>query len=1080
MRPVRRVQKPTPSASLQPNHTMRSSLLLIRVLALSALLAFTAQAADANKKTYDLPAGDAAGVLKQFSTVSGFETLYAADALRGVRTAALKGDFTPKEALDSLLADTGLTATQDAKTGAFAVIKEGATEKNDPSRRAENSAAAGAAVTKPIPLEPAVKMEEIQVLGSRIRTTEIAGPSPVSTYDRDFIEATGAMTLSDFLNKIPQTYSGIASGRSSAPDEFNPDFGQKTETTTPAINIALGVSDMAPAQTGVSGVSLRGLGAGSTLVLVDGRRAATSGNGNKGSDTREGFVDLNTIPLGMIDHVEVTTDGASAIYGADAVAGVINIILKKNYQGSEIASNYSASEHGGGGERNLTLNHGFVTGKLSGSVALTFYNRQNVAASDRAFSRHQDHSGVLGGTNLTTGTTFQGRNFTLNYGYPAVIQASGGVVSGNFDAIPGIRVVEVPVGTTTTPTLAQFVQITTPAPGATVVNSSAQRRGNTSTFLDLAPEAERRGANVDLKYKFNDNIEAFGSYRTNDSRSYIRSQPTTSLTGSFGAAVTLPAAFNPFNQNVTVGMILADWGSSSQRVRTLADAAVGGLRGKVKSWEWELGYSWQKQDVRQITRSFNGAPFANLLINPDPTLRYNPFVDLYAAGTKSQAALLEPLSVYPELYSISKTKGVDFSADGPLFTYRGGIVKIAVGGSSETSDVWSRTTSFSAVLVPVATVATVSGGQKSTAEFAELYVPVFGKSNSAPLLQRLDFQVAGRNEKNGPFTKAVPKYGVSWSPVQSLLVRGSWSQGFRAPGPTEYLVVNPNQTLTLTDPLRNPPSTPGVIVTRGSNPDPKPESSDNSFVGLVYEPKFAKGLNFQVNYYDTKQKDVLQILTAQTILNNEALFPDRVTRATPTATDIALNQPGQVTGISQIFVNFGKIVNRSMDLTADYTLPWERYGSFRLQVAANRNLESTRQIAPGQPAVVLDGDTGAPPKWKINASLFWRKGSWNASAFLWHLDGFNTNNAGSNSVANTATVIYLPTPAVAKLDLRLGYNFKQGIVRGYGKNVRLSLGVNNVLDKQPPFSDTLWGYNAGLHSQLMMGRTYELSLAIPF
>jgi outer membrane receptor protein involved in Fe transport len=1056
---------------------MRTLSSVLRVLTLVVVLAISARAADESKKAYDLPAGDAVSALKQFSALSGRETLFAADAVRGVKTAALKGEFTPKEALERLLAETGLVATQDAKTGAFAVTKPGAPEKNDPSRRAESSAAAA---IKALPLEPAVKMEEIQVLGSRIRTTEIAGPSPVSTYDRDFIEATGAMTLSDFLNKIPQTYSGIASGRSSAPDEFNPDFGQKTETTTPAINIALGVSDTAPAQTGVSGVSLRGLGAGSTLVLVDGRRAATSGNGNKGSDTRQGFVDLNTIPLGMIDHVEVTTDGASAIYGADAVAGVINIILKKNYQGTEITSNYSATEHGGGRERNLTVNHGFVTGKLSGSVALTVYDRQNVAASDRAFSRHQDHSGTTVGTLVSTGATFQGRNFSLNYGYPAVVQAAGGTVAGNFDAIPGVRVVAVPLGTTATPTPSQFTPITTPAPGQTVVNSSAQRRGNTSAFLDLAPEAQRRGANVDLKYKFNDKIEAFGSYRTNESRSYIRSQPTTSLTGSFGAAVTVPAAFNPFNQNVTVGMILADWGSSSQRVRTVADAAVGGLRGRLNSWAWELGYSWQKQNVRQTTRGFNGTPFANLLINPDPNLRFNPFVDFYAAGTKSQTALLEPLSLYPEVYSISKNKSLDFNADGPLFSYRGGTVKVAFGGSTANSDIWSRTTNFSAVLVPVATVATVTGGQKSTAEFAELYVPVFGKPNAAPLLERLDFQLAGRHEENGPFTKSVPKYGVSWSPVKSLLVRGSWSQGFRAPGPTEYLVVTPNQTLTLTDPRRNPPSTPGVVISRGSNPNPKPESSDNSFLGLVYEPTFAKGLNFQLNYYDTKQRDVLQIITAQNILNNESLFPDRVTRAAPTAADIALNQPGQVTGISQIFVNFGRVVNRSMDLALDYTVPWENYGRFRVQVAASRNLESTRQIAPGQPAVVLDDDTGSPPKWKFNASLFWRKGSWNASAFLWHLDGFKTNNAGSNSVANTAAAIYFPTPAVAKLDLRLGYTFKQGIVRGYGKNVRLSLGVNNVMDKQPPFSDTLWGYNAGLHSQLMMGRTYEVSLAIPF
>jgi iron complex outermembrane receptor protein len=128
---------------------------------------------------------------------------------------------------------------------------------------------------------------------------------------------------------------------------------------SPAFNFVLGTAAAPPGQTGVSGVSLRGLGAGSTLVLVDGRRAAQSGNGNRGTDTRQGFVDLNTIPLGMVDRIEVSTDGASAIYGADAVAGVINIILKKNYTGTELSGGYKAAEHGGGRERTASVITGF-------------------------------------------------------------------------------------------------------------------------------------------------------------------------------------------------------------------------------------------------------------------------------------------------------------------------------------------------------------------------------------------------------------------------------------------------------------------------------------------------------------------------------------------------------------------------------------------------------------------------------------------------------------------------------------------------------------------------------------------------
>lgn len=1029
--------------------------LLLAAFGALALVA-SAPAAEAPKKNYDVPAADAVTSLKTFSEQSGEQIVYPVEQVRGVVTRPVKGEFSARAALDRMLEGTGLSAVQDEKTGALTVKR--LLQKTDTG---------------------ALKLETVTVLGSRIRQTESEGPSPVSTYDREFIDATGAMTLSDFLNRIPQTYSGIASGRGSAPDELNPEFGQRTETTTSPFNFVLGASDAPLGQTGVSGVSLRGLGAGSTLVLVDGRRVANSGNGNKGSDTRQGFVDLNTIPLGMIERVEVTTDGASAIYGADAVAGVINIILKKNYTGSELNGGYKATQHGGGGERNVSLTSGFSYGKLSGTVSFDYYDRQRMTAADRSFSKNQNHTGTVAGHFVADGTPVYGRDYRLSWGYPAVIQASGGVVSGTFDAIPGIRVVLVPTGSTTTPTIAQFIPVTTPAGTATVVNASAQRRANTASYLDLVPESERRGASGNFQYKFNDRIEAYASYRTSDTRGLFNSQPVTSITGGFGTPAVLPAAFNPFNQNVQIAMVLADWGSTNQRVRTLDDSYSAGLRGQVGTWQWDLGYSWDDQSVRQTTRNFNGAGFSGLLTNADPAKRFNPFIDFTAPGAPSQAALLETLSVYPELYSKSKYQNLDFSADGDLFTYRGGTVKLAAGGSTAHSSVWSRTTSYSAVAVPVATSAVVSGGQTTDALFGELYLPAFGKTNALPLLQRLDFQLAGRYEEDGSFSKSVPKYGVSWSPVKSVLIRGSWSQGFRAPSTTEYLVVSANTTTSVTDPLRTPTTTTGVVLTRGSNPNPGPETSDNSFLGLVYEPTFIKGLSLQVNYYDTQQKNTLQILSAQNIVNNEALFPDRVTRAAPTAADIALNQPGQITAVNQTFINFGQIVNRSMDITADYQLPWEQLGRFRLNVSASRNLESTRQLAVGQPPVVLDDDTAAPPKWKLNATVLWTKGSWNASAFLWYLSRFESNSAGNPLVLNNATIVYDPAPAVAKLDLRLGYGFKNGVWRGYGKGMRVNFGVSNVFDKKPPFSDTLWGFNSGLHSQLILGRTFELSFAIP-
>jgi outer membrane receptor protein involved in Fe transport len=889
------------------------------------------------------------------------------------------------------------------------------------------------------------------------------------------------MTLADFMNYLPQNYTGIASGRSSTPNELNPEFGQRTETTTPAFNFVVGSSAAPPGQTGVSGVSLRGLGSGSTLVLVDGRRTAQSGAGNRSSDTRQGFVDLNTIPLGMVDHIEVTTDGASAIYGADAVAGVINIVLKKNYTGTELSGGIRLSEHGGGRERNASLAQGFTYGKWSGSISLEYFDRASLKGAQRDFANNQNHSAIPTGTLTATGATRFGVDYRLNYGYPAVIQAAGGVVSGNFDAIPGIRVVLVPTGSTTTPTIAQFIPVTIPAGTATVVNASAQRRYDTSSFLDLVPKTQRTGASGRLQYRINDRIDAYGSFRTSDTRSLTYAQIAgNTITGAFGAAVTLPAALNPFNQNVTISMILPEWGSATQRVRTLDDALSAGVRGHfAKTWEWDLGSSWQNQKVMQITRSYNGAGFVALLTNADPAKRFNPFIDYTAPGAPSQAALLETLSVYPSLHSDRHSEGLDFSADGDLFSLPGGEVKMAFGGDFSLDKVESRAVNWSAVAVPVPTTVLLEGAQHSNAIFAEFYVPVFGKTNARPLLNRLDLQLAGRREEVGPFSKAVPKLGASWSPLKSVLVRGSWSQGFRAPGVTEYLVPTGFTTATLSDPRRTPASTLGIAVTSGSNPNPKPELSDNKFVGLVYEPHFIKNLSLQANYYDTVQTDVLQLLSAQTIVNNETLFSDRITRAAATPADIALNQPGQITAVSRVFVNFGRVVNRSVDFQAEYRIPSEHLGTLRINVAASHTIEATRALAPGQPSVVLEDDTSSPPRWKLNGSLFWNKNHWNASAFVWYLSGFDSNNAGNVLVANSTAVTYYPTPAVAKLDLRLGYSFEKGVWRGRAKGLRVGLGVSNVFDKKPPFSDTVWGFNAGLHSQLILGRAYEFSFVLP-
>lgn len=923
-----------------------------------------------------------------------------------------------------------------------------------------------------------IKLERFDVLGTRIGQLDAIGPSPVSTFDRDYIRATGAMTLADFVNRLPQNYSGISAGRGSTPNELNPEFGSRTETSTPPFNFIQGASAIPATATGQSGVSLRGLGSGATLVLVDGRRVAQSSVGNSGTDSRQGYVDLNTIPLGMVDRVELITDGASALYGADAVAGVINIVLKKDWSGTELNGSFKGAFDGGGRERTVSLLHGFSYGKLRGSVSLDYYDRADLKANQRSFSARQNHTGILEGINPVTGAEVFGTNFLLNWGYPATVQARTGNLAGM--AVNGVatRVALTPEGLAANPsTTAGFVPVG-PTGTATLAFASRARQGNSSEFLDIIPPSERQGVSVRLTYSLPSNMEIYTNVLYSDVKGSFSGQPAvfgaSASTGFGNFATIVPAAFNPFGQDVIVGMIAYEFGAVVQNTSTESYNLLAGIRGNFgQTWRWDLAVGWQEQTFGRVTREFNGSRLTAALANPASAQRINPFIDARVPGAPDQSALWEQLARYITFDGVSELRTLDFSADGGLFTLPGGMLRMAAGVYLEEAknDTVSVTPSV-AVTPVIATVAT-GGESDSKAAFAEVSVPIFGKENAVTGLQRLDFQLAARYEDRGSAgTATVPKFGASWVPVKTLLLRAGYAEGFRAPGITETLVEQGTFTNNrVLDPRRGNTLTSGVRVTRAANPDLKPETSANIFYGLVFEPEQVPGLNLQVNYYRTEQNDVILVLTEQILVNNEASFPDRVTRLAPDATDITNNWAGRITGVSRSLVNFGQVINHSVDFAADYRIPGRAFGQWRIGANASRTLKSSREVTPGVPAIDDTGDTFSPPEWRLSSTVNWSAGNVNASMFVTYLSSFGSNRAG-----NTRAPLAIPSQMV--VDARIGYVFTDGVWRGRAKGARVSVGIGNVLDEEPPFSDTLFGFNGALHSPL--GRTYQTSFSIPF
>jgi iron complex outermembrane receptor protein len=1022
-------------------------------------------AAEAAKKNFNLPAGDAATTLKAFTQQSGEQIVYPVGQIRGVKTNVVQGEFAARDALDRMLDGTGLVAVQDEKTGALAVRRDPG--PNVLSRRPVAPAAVAAKTENGV-----IKLETVTVLGSRIHQTETVGPSPVMSYDIGYIRSTGALTVADFLGKLPQTYGGISAGRGSAPSELNLEFGQRSDGGVPPTG-PFGSSPLLQplSQTGVSGVSLRSLGSGSTLVLVDGRRVTQSGNGNRASVSRQGFVDLNTIPLGLVERIEIITDGASAVYGADAVAGVINVVLRKNWTGTELSSTVKFTEHGGAHERQATLTTGFTTRSLRALLALEYYDRSTLFASQRDFAANMDHRSRLVGHDVT-GAPVYGTDQRIKWGYVSAVQAFGG--NGEFTALPGVRVVLTPEGSVVTPALGQFIPRTTAGEGQFGLPAAqGQRQTNVSEYLQLVPRSERYGVTGNFTYTFANGLEAYGTYGFSDTRGFASALPPyNNATPTNGRVL---AAYNPFGQDVLVGMIHLGFGPESQTTHTSAHSVTLGLRGQWgTTWRWDAGARWQQQDFTQRNRRWNSFALVAAMANADPTLRFNPFLDYRVPGAPNPAAIYEQIALHTSVDATATLSTLDFTADGELAQLPGGALKAAFGGSYDQPEARNTTVEALPAAIVNRVTTTFDDRRRSHAAFAELSVPVFGQKNAVPLLRRLDFNLAGRYEdQSDTGSSFVPKYGLSWVPFTSLLFRASYSEGFRPPSLTENQGLSATSSITFGDPRRG--DTPTTFTRRtGPNPDLRPEVSTNEFYGLLWEPSFAKGLSFQVNYYRTHQKDAIQPVNFFVILSNETLFPGRVTRTAPTPTDTAAGWPGAITEVVEYTANFGEVKNESLDFVAEYVLPWQTYGRWRIGANASHTLESSRALVPGEPPINDVGDTYAGPKWKGLLSINWTRGPWSASVLTSYLSGFKSNTAGYQS--NTWT---MATPAMSKLDLRGSYEFKRGVWRHFGKGLRLSLGVENVADREPPFMDVIYGYNAALHSDFVRGRTYELSFSLP-
>lgn len=962
----------------------------ICVLALAAAGAACAQA----PRAYDIPAGSLRDVLTRYAAQSDQQLFYAAALAEGLTSPGLRGRYKPGEALDRLLAGTGLTWSE-TRPGVVYL------------RRASARDHADAATTV---------VDEVVVTGSLIRQ---AGPavSPVITLDRKTLDKRSEGTVAEILTGLPQNYAGSATplvqGAASDPGGSNSAFG--------------------------TGVNLRGLGPSSTLVLVNGRRMA-------GSGFRAEFADVSALPSAAVERVDILLDGASALYGADAVAGVVNVILRRSFDGQE--TRFRASAARGGGE-DLIISH--LSGRRwTGGAAYLSAEYQHVNAlssRDRAYTADGDLR-PFGGTDHRALYSAPGNILAFD-------PATGAYVS-RYAIRPG------PSGQALSP--ADF------AAGA--ANRQSAMLGN-----DLSPEIERYSLYGRVAQSVGDALDLTADLRY--------SRRTYALAGTAGAGVFNVTTANPHfvspngSASHTIGYsFLGEVGSSRQEGTAesggLTLAARYQLRG---GWSVDAYAAWAEQrtalgNFNRINSRFAGEALGTLPDNPATAFSAarDGYLNLFG-GTNSPAVLDFITSGYSRARDDSRAGSLNLLAEGPLLVLPGGEVRVAVGAQWRKETFESYTLSLNSTVEPML-FATPERSREVAAVFAEARIPIVGEGNARPWIRSLELSLAGRLETYDDFgDTANPRLGLAWSPHEDLTVRTSWGTSFRAASlPQIYDTPGVSGTFL----KRNDGSQALSLLIYGGNPDLEPETADTFTAGFDWRPE--GGLTLGVNYFDTRFTDRIAQPVAENLMGalaDPTLTPF-VTLISPgtNPADLALIQSyAGIQGFPTFYppetyaalvdtrwVNTGAVKVRGIDLSARY--PFSLAGqALSVDTAASWILDYETRPTPAAEVRQVVGLVGYPGRVRGRSGLSWTRGGAGASLHWNHVSSARDRRGQAVDAWNTFDAQISWTPS-----------------SGLGQGARLALSVVNIFDKDPPFYDSNVGYGFDAGQANPMGRVVALQL----
>ena len=913
-------------------------------------------------------------------------------------------------------------------------------------------------------------LDQVQVTGTRIKTAEVQGQVPVQTLSRADIDRAGVNSVGEVLQQL--TASGSA---------LNTKFNSSGNFGFPADGGGVGA--------GSSQVNLRHLGAKRVLVLVDGVRWV-----NESSASGVGAaVDLNTLPLALVERIEVLEDGASALYGSDAISGVVNIITRREFDGAQVTLNHGQYGEGDGDSRGVDLAWGTQRDAFSVFVGASWLKQDPVWSRDRAQSRFP-----VPGTGVALGSS------ATPDGYFEFVDPNTGAHQA-LTPNPGQRPsYDGSAGCTRSDGYHCF--------------TDADRYNFASENMLLTP-SERKGVFGQFRLFFNDDVQwylkALGNRRESRNQSapepiFLGPEAGTGNPLADGIVISGRNPYNPFGFDLDSAdnlVLLArrpvEGGPRvfEQRVDTdyVATGLIGTFETSWRTWYWDVNAMYSRSKAEQTnTGSYDLSHIALALGDPDACAAVSGCVPLDLFGGAGSITPQMLRWIQPVVHDRSQNELALFSANlsSELLELPAGPVSFAGGVEHRRYEGWYRPDPLTVAGHYNGVPSQPTRGSYDVNEaYVELSVPLLADSSIA---ERLDLSLAGRYSHYSTFgSEFTPKYGLRWQVSDELVLRTSWAEGFRAPTIGELYGSAARADLVLVDPCSNganaancaalsvpagyQQANPQISVTTGGNGQLQPERARSFSSGLVWSPWFGNNarwsdrFDIEVTFYRHHVDDAIQAIDAQTQLDLcvrtlSAQYCDGITRAAT----------GGINGFNNRLTNLGSIRTDGWDVDLFWTLPVTTYGRFKLSwqntfVGRYEATGAAGQRQPQRPGVEV-GDS-AIPEWTSNATLEWSRGAWSASWRLRHLSSLREScgNAVDFAVCTDPVGDRHGLGSVTYSDAQLGYRFE------WQQGLQVTAGVNNLFDKDPPvcLSCSLNGYDASTYD-IPGGRFWYLRADLKF